>query len=232
MLFRSHSEEIELTLIENNDQPISISGINETESKIRQYNILNDIFSKEFILLFIISIIRNSQNAFLIDNFKIYGMKIVKSDHLLNQAYGISALFAIFFRGAAGMICEKYGIGNSYKATLGTAVIIDLLYVTIIESYPTLFLFSVIIGRSLLTVNCMINYLTMYTIYPTERALKLSMVFDLAYFIAMIVMIISNEYLVEGLEFKKTYYFYLILDSFGLLLTIFLLPKVLKNSNN
>ena len=228
---QKHSEEIELTLIENNDQPISISGINETESKIRQYNILNDIFSKEFVLIFMISIIRNSQNAFLIDNFKIYGMKIVKSDHLLNQAYGISALFALFFRGAAGIICEKYGIVNSYKAALVTAVIIDLLYVTIIESYPSLFLVSVIIGRSLYNINCMINYLTLYTIYPTEKALKLSMIFDLAYFIAIIVMILSNEYLVKGLEFKKTYYFYLILDSFGLLLTIFLLPKILNKSN-
>lgn len=115
--------------------------------------------------------------------------------------------------------------------TLSGAFIIDLLYVTIIESSPHLFLATIVVGRCLLTTNSMMNYFTLYSVFSTDKALKLSMVFDMAYFVSIIIMILLNEYMVEGLEFKAVYYCYLVLDGVGLVFTVWLLPKMINSKN-
>ena len=190
-------------------------------------SIKGEVLSLHFWVIFVISIIRNSETAFMVDNYKLQGMEIVRNDKLLNQAYALSGIAQLFVRSYAGTIWEKLGFLDSYTVAIMGSFFLDFLYLTFIDKLPTLFLLTTIFARCLYGFNNIMNYLTLYTIYPAEKALRLSIVYDFHFFISIVLTIFFNSYFVDNMNFKPVYGTYLALDIIALvLLFLFIRPWI------
>lgn len=199
-----------------------LDALEEQENSIK-----GELLNLQFWIIFIISIIRNSETAFMVDNYKLQGINIVGNDMLLNQAYAVSGIAALFVRSYAGAIWDKLGFLDCYTLAIMGSFFLDFLYLTFIDKLPTLFLITTVLARCLYGFNNIMNYLTLYTLYPAPKALKLSIVYDFHFFISIIVTIFFNSYLVENMNFKPVYGCYLILDIVALvLLFLFIRPWI------
>lgn len=205
----------------------------EEEHNGDENSIRSELTSLPFWIIFIISIIRNSETAFMVDNYKLQGIQIVGNDKLLNQAYAISGVVSLFIRSYAGALWERFGFLECYTAAIMGSFFLDFLYLTYIENFPNLFLVTTIFARCLYAFNNIMNYLTLYTLYPPEKALKLSIIYDIHFFISIVVTIMFNSYFVDDMNFKPVYGSYLMLDVAALvMLFMFIRPWVSRNRSS
>lgn len=235
--FANNNEELETYEIPENKEVTQPKEKADDESDyILQYrdsnvekSVREELLSLTFWVIFFVSIMRNSQNAFIVDNFKIQGMGILNNDNLVNQAYAISGLLALIARSFTGELWEKYGLLDCYTIAMMSSFFLDFVYLMFIEKMPNFFLFTIVFARCVMNFNNIMNYLTLYTVYSSNMALKLAVVYDLHYFVAIIVTIGCNYLLVDGLNFKPAYGFYLAFDIICLILLFTIVrPAMLK----
>ena len=199
----------------------------------QQQQFWKELFSFKFILLYVLAIIRNTEAMFAIENFKIQGISLVNNDVLLNTAYALSGVMALFVKSFAGILWERQGMINCYNIAFLISFFIDFTYVSIIKYYPYLFLLTGVISRMNWNLNSTMNFFTIFSSYPAEKALKLAMFFDSQIFLSTVLMIIINRFLVTGQNFEIAYSFFVICDIVGLiLLFVFLRPITTRNMIN
>ena len=175
-----------------------------------------EIVSQKFLILFMLSIIRLSENNFIIDNYKLQGAALTDNDHLLNQVFAFAGFLSFFSRTYSGLLWEKLGSRKVHTIILIITVLIDLTYIFLVEHSFYVYALSVCIVRPLNQFNLLLSVLVLYSNYKPKIALRLSMVFDLTYILPIIMVVLLNQYLVIGTHYRPVYMFYLAIDSFGL----------------
>ena len=142
---QKNESEKDIELIEQNPE----NNINYEEP----FSYWNELTSFKFIILFVLSILRLSENLFIIDNFKLQGVVLTDNDHLLNQVFAFSGILSVFSRMGAGWVLNKLGNKKVHTIVFMSMILVDLLYIFLIEHSFTLFALTMCYIRLLLNLT-------------------------------------------------------------------------------
>ena len=194
----------------------------------KPYLPFKDIFTKKFILLFLTSIIRNSQSSFMIDSLKVHGNFLSLNDNSLNHLFSIAVLLALVLKGIFFRIWDKFGVTDCYCFIIVSNIIFAFLSINLLDQLPSLFYPTIIYSRTINAFNVFSNSMTLYTTYKQSKAIQLSQVFELHRVIAIMISIGVNYTLVDNSGYEQAYTFYLLLASAGLIVLILVLRSIIS----
>ena len=194
----------------------------------KPYFPFKDIFSRKFMLLFLTSIVRNSQTGFTIDSLKIHGNFLALSDKSLNHLFSVSVILALILKGLFYKIWDKFGVIDCYCIVIVSNLTFAFLSIDLLNRLPFLFYPSILYMRTLNAFNIFINSMTLYTTYKQSKAIQLSQIFELHKVIAVIGSIAVNYLLVDWEGYKDAYTAYLLVASVGLIVLILVLRAIIS----
>lgn len=132
------------------------------------------VFTSQFGLFFLMSLIRNSYYIYTQNNFKVITMLNINDDHFVSYIASVTFILNFGFRIAGGYFMDKYGISFTNQATFLSYFVISAIYI-LYPSSRLLFVVAIALIRISSGVNEILINGSCYIIYgkePTVRILK------------------------------------------------------------
>lgn len=180
-----------------------------------------------FWVIFYVAVARNAQPSFLLENYKVQAYCVRNDDVFFTRIFSISAIFGAMGSIFASYIWKGIGMVNSYYLALGTNMVCDLLLMTVAPNSTFIFCIITFLGRAYGSYNIQVNNMSMFSVYDSSVALKLSKIFDLNFFIGICLAVFFNFVLVFGSNYRYVYFVFFVMEAVAL----FLVFRYLHRSN-
>ena len=216
---RKNTHDLEEEMVDENTSQMNY----ETEDPEQAYN--RHKKSLFFWVIFYIAIVRNAQPSFLLENYKVQAYCVHNDDIFFTRIFSISALFGAMGSIFASHIWKGFGMVKTYYFALIVNMIADILLMTVAPNSIFIFTIVTFMCRTYGTYNTQFNNISMFSIYDSAVALKLSKIFDLNFFLGIFIGVILNFWLVFGCSYKLIYFIFFCLEGVGLFLVYTYLDK-------
>lgn len=219
MNIRKSKRGIQEELVEEDTAGLAI----EQEDAEEAYN--HHRKSVAFWVIFFVAITRNAQPSFLLENFKVQAYCVHNDDVFFTRIFSASALFGVMGGISASYIWKSIGMINSYYLALIINLVVNILLMTVAPHSTLIFCFVTFFCRAYATYNIQLNNMSMFSVYDSTVALKLSKIFDLNFFLGVCLGVILNFWLVFGCSYKLVYFVFFCLEAVALFLVYKYLDK-------
>ena len=190
---------------------------NEKKTKKLEKEISKEIWSAKFIGFIIITTIKNTPSALLIDCYKIIALKIIKDDQLSSIIYCFVTFADIFGRFFVPIAWEKYGF---YKVYLGN-FFCDIFYEVLFIIYGCYniygFVITIIIAGLLWAFGYLLGHTTIFGLYRPIKAVGVSKAFDTYYFFQSALAVYLTYIFVDKGEYRMCFVVCVILETLAAL---------------
>ena len=190
----------------------------------------NDAYNRHkksliFWVIFYVALARNAQPSYLLENYKIQAYCVRNDDVFFTRIFSISAFFGALGSIYASYIWKTIGMINSYYLALILNMVVNLLLMTVAPHSTLVFSLITFLGRTYSSYNIQVNNMSMFSVYDSSVALKLSKIFDLNFFLGVVLGVFLNFWLVFGCNFRFIYLIFFCIESIGLILVYKYLDK-------
>ena len=208
----------------NKEKLLSVDVEKEVELQLEaEYK--KELGSLTFWILFFASIIRNAQPSYFVENYKIQAYVVIDNDSLLTKIFSLSALTGVVGTLIASPIWTRFGLKKTYKLALIINIVCDILLVTVAPHSSFVFGFIILLARLYLSFDIQVNNLTMFCVYKPQIALRLSKIYDINFFLSIVVGVLMNFWLVTGTDYSLVYIVFAIFEVIALLLVILFIKQ-------
>ena len=178
---------------------------NQIKDKSLKKEISKEIWSLKFIGFIIITTIKNTPSALLIDCYKIIAIKIIKDDKTSSIIYCIVTFADIFGRFFVPYSWKKFGF---YKTYLGN-FFFDIFYEILFIFYGCYniygFVVSVIIAGLLWAFGYLLDHTSIFGLYRPVKAVGISVAFDCYYFFQSSLAVFLTYLFIDKGEFRMCF---------------------------
>ena len=111
-----------------------VGGYPESEPDPKQImpqekmSLMKVLFSRQFIIIFLISYFKTSTNFFYSGEMKIYGMMLIHDDMFITKACLVGIVLAIIMRLSTGSLFKRLGFKGTYLINIGFEICSSMLY--------------------------------------------------------------------------------------------------------
>ena len=127
-------------------------------------SLMKVLFSRQFIIIFLISYFKTSTNFFYSGEMKIYGMMLINDDMFITKACLVGIVFAIIMRLSTGRLFKRLGFKGTYLVNIGFEMCSSMLYF-FLGTHKLFFGIAVLLVRtSTGMLLCFYMYLCIYII--------------------------------------------------------------------
>lgn len=198
---------------------------NQSPEEIAEIEYQRQKKSITFWVLLFIGIARNAQPCFLLENFKVQAFCVINDDMFLTRTFSLTAFTGVIGNISASYIWDAIGMVNANYLAICINLVIDILLMTVAPHSPVIFMSIIFFARAYSSYDVQVNNMTMFSMFDSMVALKLSKIFDFNFFFAICIAVVFNFYLVYGCSYKMVYFCFFILEVVALLLIYKYLDK-------
>lgn len=210
---------IEEEMIEEEGSQFALSAEDPEETYKRHRS------SLVFWVIFYVAVTRNAQPSFLLENYKVQAYCVRNDDVFFTRIFSMSALFGAMGSIYASYIWKSIGMINSYYLALITNLVVDVLLMTVAPNSTLLFSIITFFCRAYATYNVQVNNMSMFSVYDSAVALKLSKIYDLNFFLGVCLGVFLNFFMVFGCSYRLVYFVFFVLEAIALFLVYKYLDK-------
>ena len=177
----------------------------ELKNEKLKREISKEIWSSKFIGFIIITTIKNTPTAIMIDCYKIIAQKIIKNDKLTSIIYCIVTFADIFGRFFVPFCWKKFGFYQTYLGNFLADFFFEILFI-LYGSYNMFgFITCIMLAGLIWAFAYLLGHTTIFGLYRPIKAVGLSKAFDAYYFFQASLAIALTYFFIDRGEYRMCF---------------------------